>query len=193
MRLRALEKPTATPTKVDGKCGPAAATCLAGTVKWDNGQTACGTTRKWHCEGSNGWTTAYNCPFQNPACYSCKGTYTWDIKRVWKHNPKVVCLVFQNHELKELGEQFCLPGGDPEFPGQWWISDPTADEGKYTLCDNQTSSRDRNHKPEWCSYACKKEISQAHCKKEYSMKDCSSLDEFWCKIYAYAGCRWEKN
>ena len=33
MRLRALEKPTATPTKVDGKCGPAAATCLAGTVK----------------------------------------------------------------------------------------------------------------------------------------------------------------
>lgn len=33
MRLRALEKPTATPTKVDGKCGTAAATCLAGTVK----------------------------------------------------------------------------------------------------------------------------------------------------------------
>lgn len=33
MRLRALEKPTATPVKVDGKCGPTAATCLAGTVK----------------------------------------------------------------------------------------------------------------------------------------------------------------
>ena len=54
MRLRALEKPTATPTKVDGKCGTTAATCLAGTVKSDNGKTACGTTRTWNCEGSNG-------------------------------------------------------------------------------------------------------------------------------------------
>lgn len=190
MRLRALEKPTATPTKVDGKCGTAAATCLAGTVKWDNGQTACGTTRKWHCEGSNGWATAYNCPFQNPACYSCKGTYTWDIKRVWKHNTKVVCLVFQKNELRKLGEQFCLPGRDPRFPGQWWILDPTAGVGNYTLCEYEAPT-DKNGKPEWCSYACEKEISQAHCKKEYSMEDCSSLNELWCQIQA--GCRWEKN
>lgn len=33
MRLRELERPTALPTKVDGKCGTASATCLAGTVK----------------------------------------------------------------------------------------------------------------------------------------------------------------
>lgn len=87
MRLRKLESPTPPPTKVDGKCGTAAASCLAGTVKWDNGKTACGTTRTWNCEGSNGWATAYNCSLDNPACesYSCQGTYIWDtFTREWK-------------------------------------------------------------------------------------------------------------
>lgn len=192
MRLRALEKPTATPTKVDGKCGPTAATCLAGTVKWDNGKTACGTTRTWNCEGSNGWTTAYNCSSQNPACYSCKGTYTWDFKRVWKHNTNVVCLIFRENERKNRGSQFCSPNGNTGIPGVWWIEDPTAAVGKYTLCNEAVASSEHG-KPEWCSYACKneEEISPAYCKKVYSMENCSSLTELWCKIQA--GCRWEKN
>lgn len=123
MRLRALEKPTATPTKVDGKCGPTAATCLAGTVKWDNGKTACGTTRTWHCEGSNGWTTA-NCPFQNPACenYSCQGSYTWtNWHREWKEDNgehiKCSC-TYQLKSQPSHSEELSVPGSYTSEEGE---------------------------------------------------------------------------
>lgn len=197
MRLRALEKPTATPTKVDGKCGTAVASCSAGTVKWDNGQTACGTTRTWNCEGSNGWTTAYNCSFQNPACesYSCQGTYMWDCERVWRPNTKVVCLIFHENERKDRGEQFCSSNDastSTRFPGTWWIEDPTVAMGKYTFCKGLSSSR-RHEKPASCPYACKnkEKISPTFCEKKCSTKNCSSLSELACK--AQVGCRWAKN
>ena len=189
MRLRALEKPTATPTKVDGKCGPAAATCLAGTVKWDNGQTACGTTRKWHCEGSNGWTTAYNCPFQNPACYSCKGTYTWanNFDREWKRNYNVRCFVWTEENASACS-------GRPRT-GLWWIVDPTSHSHRSHHCwfeqDDTTPG-----KPKYCYYECSEHPwlnrkMEDYCTKVYPEESCSSLSELRCK--AQSGCRWEKD
>lgn len=185
MRLRELERPTALPTKVDGKCGTAAATCLAGTVKWDNGKTACGTTRTWNCEGSNGWTTAYNCSFQNPACesYSCKGTYTWanSFDREWKKNYNVICF-----------DWTC--SGMPQT-GLWWIVDPTSHSHRSYHCwfeqDDTTPG-----KPKYCYYECSKHPwlnmkMEDYCEKRYLIKNCSSLSELRCK--AQAGCRWEKN
>ena len=42
---------------VNGACGGSAATCSAGSVTGDGGQTSCGTTRTWGCMGSGGGTT----------------------------------------------------------------------------------------------------------------------------------------
>ena len=207
MRLRALEKPTATPTKVDGKCGTAAATCLAGTVKLDNGQTACGTTRTWHCEGSNGWSTAYNCPFQNPACkYSCNGTYKsshWS--RIPKKIDNIVCFTKQsntkNHNTNsaiwiQSGPRACE---GEEANGQWWIFDPTNGwEGPNFSCAYSPSDQigDLPTKPEYCTPACKytprywNVRMEDYCTKVYREESCSSLSESACK--AQSGCRWEK-
>ena len=191
MRLRALEKPTATPTKVDGKCGTAAATCLAGTVKWDNGQTACGTTRTWNCEGSNGWETAYNCPFQNPACenYSCKGTYTWtNWYREWKKNYNVRCFDWF------LEDASSCSGMRPT--GLWWIVDPTSSRGRSHYCEIQKGGSEQR-KPKYCYYECSIETPwfqtsrDTYCTKVYYEKSCSSLSESACK--AQKGCRWEKD
>ena len=221
MRLRALEKPTATPTKVDGKCGTAAATCSAGTVKLDNGQTACGTTRTWNCEGSNGWATAYNCPFQNPACknYSCKGTYTWTtFRRIWKeaYEGFIKCSCSFLHQKKptssmyqrdNLSDHYCLDffngqesshlNGDWEIDRvvdcHWWFDDPTAKErNPLKQCVQSQDARDHN-KPTTCTYACEKtDIPDIN---YYCTKDytkyCSSLSESACK--AQKGCRWEKD
>lgn len=205
MRLRALEKPTATPTKVDGKCGTAAATCLAGTVKSDNGQTACGTTRKWHCEGSNGWATAYNCPFQNPACYSCKGTYTWtNWHREWKKNYNVGCYCQWgtfDHRGKDSDENKCKgwsntdhaqPISNPNWPinialCKWGASDPTAWAPRTTF----NCYKPGDNKPEYCLNVCADEPNESFCKKVYDEKECSSLSESDCK--AQKGCRWGKN
>ena len=54
---------------VNGACGGGAATCSAGSVTGDNGQTACGTTRTWGCMGTGGGTTA-SCSTANAACCS---------------------------------------------------------------------------------------------------------------------------
>ena len=192
MRLRALEKPTALPTKVDGKCGTAAATCLAGTVKWDNGQTACGTTRTWHCEGNNGWATAYSCSFQNPACesYSCKGTYTWanNFDREWKRNYNVRCFVWTEENASACS-------GMPQT-GLWWIVDPTSHSHRSHHCwleqDDTTPG-----KPKYCYYECGKHPwlnikMEDYCEKRYLIINCSSLNnESRCK--AQNGCRWTKN
>ena len=53
----------------NGACGGSAATCSAGSVTGDNGQTSCGTTRSWGCMGTGGGTTA-SCSVANAACCS---------------------------------------------------------------------------------------------------------------------------
>lgn len=58
--------PPTTVAAVNGACGGAGA-CSAGSVSSDNGQTACGTTRSWNCDGSGGGSTA-NCSVANAAC-----------------------------------------------------------------------------------------------------------------------------
>lgn len=207
MRLRELERPTALPTKVDGKCGTAAATCLAGTVKWDNGKMACGTTRTWHCEGSNGWKTVYNCSFQNPACesYSCKGTYTsTDITRVGKQNDDVRCYCQWgtfNHRSHDENENKCkgwsntdhaTPGSNPNWPintalCKWGAPDRTAWAPAVTFKCHKSSG----NKPEYCLNECTYEPNERFCEKVYVEKNCSELNEWRCK--AQAGCRWAKN
>jgi hypothetical protein len=57
---------TSTPS-VNGSCSTTAGACSAGTVSGDNGATACGTTRTWTCNGSDGGTNA-NCSKANAAC-----------------------------------------------------------------------------------------------------------------------------
>ena len=52
---------------VNGACGGGAATCNAGSVTGDGGQTSCGTTRTWGCMGTGGGTTA-SCSVANAAC-----------------------------------------------------------------------------------------------------------------------------
>lgn len=216
MRLRELERPTALPTKVDGKCGTAAATCLAGTVKWDNGKMACGTTRTWHCEGSNGWKTVYNCSFQNPACesYSCKGTYieSWN-QWVWvKKDYDIFCFKEDGNYNQNNSSLECKTVSDdqaqaespttPNWPkkegnGQWGIHDPTAPKTwLYPWISRLCSTEFKNGKPKYCSYTClNTNISNIgeYCKKEikYETKSCSSLSESACK--AQVGCRWAKN
>ena len=190
MRLRALEKPTATPTKVDGKCGTAAASCLAGTVKWDNGKTACGTTRTWNCEGSNGWATAYNCPFQNPACenYSCKGSYTWtNWHREWRKNYDVRCFVWITQDSSACSAK--------PMRGFRWIIDPTMHDGVSSYCSLEGDD-DNTKKPKFCYYMCDKQpwwnkIMEHYCQKVYLVESCSRLNEVACK--EKNGCRWEKN
>lgn len=209
MRLRALEKPTATPTKVDGKCGTAAATCLAGTVKWDNGKTACGTTRTWNCEGSNGWTTA-NCPFQNPACesYSCQGTYIESWWWVWvEKDYNIYCFkedgnYTDENECKRVSDDQAKAESPvtPNWPkkvgnGQWGIQDPTASKTwLYPWISRLCSTEFKNGKPKYCSYTClNTNISNIndYCTKKVYKKGCLPLSESACK--AQRGCSWEKN
>ncbi|MFN9003244.1 MAG: RCC1 domain-containing protein, partial [Alphaproteobacteria bacterium] len=53
---------------VNGVCSASVGgACTAGTVADDNGQTACGTTRIWSCNGSGGGTNA-SCSLTNGAC-----------------------------------------------------------------------------------------------------------------------------
>jgi hypothetical protein len=52
---------------INGVCGGSANTCAAGTPTGDNGETACGTTRTWSCNGSGGGTNA-PCSLDNPLC-----------------------------------------------------------------------------------------------------------------------------
>lgn len=54
------------PCPINGVCG-GAGTCAAGSLSGDNGQTACGTTRTWNCNGSNGGGNA-SCSVANDAC-----------------------------------------------------------------------------------------------------------------------------
>ncbi len=51
---------------VNGSCGSGGA-CNAGSPSGDNGQTACGTTRTWTCNGSGGGSNA-SCSEANAAC-----------------------------------------------------------------------------------------------------------------------------
>ncbi|MDX2096040.1 MAG: type II secretion system protein [Alphaproteobacteria bacterium] len=54
---------------VNGACNNAVALgCSAGSAISDNGQTACGTTRQWVCQGMGGGTNSGTCSFANAAC-----------------------------------------------------------------------------------------------------------------------------
>lgn len=57
---------------VNGACDTSApgGACAAGTPTSDNGQTACGTTRSWSCNGSNGGSNA-SCSRANDPCPLC--------------------------------------------------------------------------------------------------------------------------
>lgn len=71
MRLRKVESNTSmapVAPKVDGKCGTRAGQCETG--KAISGSVA----NIWHCEGSNGGTTAYNCQVV-AIQYECVGHY----------------------------------------------------------------------------------------------------------------------
>ncbi|MFN8930424.1 MAG: RCC1 domain-containing protein, partial [Alphaproteobacteria bacterium] len=63
---------------VNGVCSSSVGgACTAGTVAGDNGQTACGTTRIWSCNGSGGGTNA-SCSLTNGACPPVVGiSYGW--------------------------------------------------------------------------------------------------------------------
>lgn len=70
---------TCTPAPTPGVCNNAVAGgCSSGVTANDNGLTACGTTRTWHCNSTNGGTNATNCSKANAACSSCSSTsLTW--------------------------------------------------------------------------------------------------------------------
>lgn len=57
----------ACPTPVAGSCGSSVMTCNAGNPISDGGQTSCGTSHTWQCQGLNGGSTA-NCSKANAAC-----------------------------------------------------------------------------------------------------------------------------
>jgi hypothetical protein len=61
---------------VNGVCGGSPASCSAGTVSGDNGETACGTTRTWNCNGSGGGTNA-SCGYSYGECLTFAGMGPW--------------------------------------------------------------------------------------------------------------------
>ncbi len=54
---------------VNGLCNNSVALgCTTGTMANDNGDTACGSTRTWHCNGSGGGSNDTSCSKANAAC-----------------------------------------------------------------------------------------------------------------------------
>lgn len=70
---------TCTPLPTNGACNNAVAgACAAGVPSNDNGQNACGTTRTWHCNSTDGGTNDTGCSFTNAACNNCtSASLTW--------------------------------------------------------------------------------------------------------------------
>lgn len=61
--------PACPPAAVNGTCNNGTPLgCANGTPTSDNGQTACGTTRSWICQGSGGGSDSGACNYANPAC-----------------------------------------------------------------------------------------------------------------------------
>ncbi len=53
---------------VNGICSVTSGVCNAGSIIGDNGQTSCGTTRTWSCQGLNGGLNSGSCSYVNSAC-----------------------------------------------------------------------------------------------------------------------------
>lgn len=61
--------PACPPAAVNGSCNNATPLgCTDGAAISDNGQTACGTTRSWVCQGANGGSDSGSCNYTNAAC-----------------------------------------------------------------------------------------------------------------------------
>lgn len=69
VRGKTCLSPPPPPPVINGACNTATPLgCTDGTAISDNGQTACGTTRSWVCQGSGGGSNSGTCSYANPAC-----------------------------------------------------------------------------------------------------------------------------
>ena len=56
------------PCPINGACSASSGVCTSGIVIGDNGQTSCGTTRSWTCQGQYGGSNSGTCSYTNVPC-----------------------------------------------------------------------------------------------------------------------------